>query len=71
VAAVGALIGAIDATAGWAITWLIGPGQPQAGERITLLGLFNTTLFVAVLVAAVAAIGAWLTRRVRRGRSAA
>jgi hypothetical protein len=62
----GAVVGVIDATLGWAISWVIGPGQPQAGERITLFGLFNTALFVAVLSAVGAAIGAWLARWARR-----
>jgi len=69
-AIVGALVGVIDATLGWAIAWAIGPGRPQAGERITLLGLFNTTLFVSVLAAAAAAIGAWLSRWARRRKRA-
>jgi hypothetical protein len=69
--AVGAILGAIDATIGWAIAWVIGPGRPQEGERITLLGLFNTALFVAVLAAAAAAVGAGLVRLGRRRRRAA
>jgi hypothetical protein len=69
-AIVGAVVGVIDATVGWAIAWVIGPGRPQADERITLLGLFNTAFFVALLAAAGAAVGAWLMKRVRR-RSAA
>jgi hypothetical protein len=67
-AIVGAAVGLIDATVGWAISWVIGPGRPQVGERITLLGLFNTALFVAVLAALGAAVGAWLARWVRRQR---
>jgi len=69
-ALVGALVGVIDATLGWAIAWAIGPGRPQAGERISLLGLFNTTLFVAVLAAVAAAIGAWLAKWMRRRKRA-
>jgi hypothetical protein len=61
----GAVVGVSDATVGWAIAWAIGPGRPQIGERITLLGFFNTVVFVAVLGAAGAAVGAWLVRRVR------
>jgi hypothetical protein len=65
-AMVGAVVGVIDATLGWAISWVLGPGQPQAGERITLFGLLNTMLFVAVLAAAGAALGASIASWVRR-----
>ena len=67
-AIVGAAVGLIDATVGWAIAWAIGPGRPEVGERITLLGLFNTSLFVALLAAALAALGAWLAKRVQGRR---
>ena len=67
----GAAVGLIDATLGWGISWLIGPGRPQAGEAITLLGWFNTTFFVALLSAAGAALGAWLVHRRRRRRASA
>jgi hypothetical protein len=66
----GGTVGVIDATLGWAISWAIGPGRPQPGEAITFLGAFNTTLFVALLYAAGAALGAWLIHRRRRRRAA-
>ena len=66
----GGVVGVIDATAGWSIAYLVGPGRPQVGERITFLGLFNTTLFIAILAAATAAIGAWIVTWVRRRRAA-
>jgi hypothetical protein len=69
-AMVGAAVGLIDATFGWGIAWAIGPGRPEAGERISLLGLFNTAFFVCLLAAAAAAVGAWLARRVRSRRQA-
>ena len=66
----GAVVGVIDATLGWAISWAIGPGRPQADERITALGLFNTVIFVAVLAAVAAAGGAWVAQWRRRKRTA-
>ena len=69
-AIVGAVVGVIDATLGWAISWAIGPGRPQAGEAISALGLFNTAVFVALLSAASAALGAWIVHRRRRHRAA-
>ncbi len=69
-AIVGAVIGVIDATLGDAIAWAIGPGRPQVGERITVLGFFNTVLFVAVTAAVLAAIGAWVWGWVGRRRRA-
>lgn len=65
-AVAGAVVGVIDATLGWAISWAIGPGQPQVGERITLLGRFNTAIFVALLAATGAVVGAWVAGRRRR-----
>jgi hypothetical protein len=67
-AGAGALVGLLDATIGWLIAWGIGPGRPQPGERITLLGLFNTMLFVAVLAAVAATAGTWVARWVERRR---
>jgi hypothetical protein len=69
-AIVGAVVGLIDATLGWAISWVIGPGRPEVGEAITFLGWFNTALFVGLLSAAGAALGAWIAHRRRRRRTA-
>jgi hypothetical protein len=65
----GAVVGLVDATLGWAISWAIGPGRPLAEERITPLGLFNTAVFVAVLGAVAASVGAWVVHRRRRKRA--
>jgi hypothetical protein len=65
----GAAVGAIDATLGWLIAYAIGPGRPGPGERVELVGLINTLLFVACVAAVSAAIGALIAQWSRRRRA--
>jgi hypothetical protein len=51
----GVLVGAVDATIGWAISWRIGPGAPAVNAR----GPVQVGL-AAVLTAASAGCVAWL-----------
>jgi hypothetical protein len=53
-----------DLTAGWAVSWLIGPGRPPGGlTAITVAGAVMTAFVLGGLAGA---IGAWVgTRKVR------
>jgi hypothetical protein len=58
----GALVGLVDATIGWAISWLLGPGRVPAGS-LTRARFVVTAVLVSLLAGAVASIGASLNRR--------
>ena len=55
----GALVGLVDATLGWAISWVIGPGRAAAGS-LQLPRLIWTAAAVSLLAGAVASVGAAL-----------
>ncbi len=65
----GATVALVDATAGWAVSWLIGPGAPPADSRSPAL-LVLTATTVVVLGAVVGLAAAWITRRFARNSSA-
>jgi hypothetical protein len=55
----GGIIGLVDSTLGWAISWRIGPGRP-AVKYVTVSSVLRTVAFVTVLGAVFGAIGGWL-----------
>jgi hypothetical protein len=69
------LLGAIalaltDLTAGWAVSWWIGPGRPEGGFTVmTVIGAIMTAFVLAGLAGA---IGGWIgVRFLRRSRAPA
>lgn len=56
-AAAAALAGLVDASAGWAIAWQMGPGQLPAGVALTPARWVSTAVVVVALAAAVGALG--------------
>ena len=57
-----------DVTVGWAVSWVIGPGRPEAGlTPITVVGAVMTAFVLGGLAGA---IGAWIGVRTRRGPDA-
>jgi hypothetical protein len=61
----GGIIGLVDSTLGWAISWRIGPGRP-AVKHVTISSILGTVAFVTVLGAAFGAIGGWLRLTILR-----
>lgn len=61
-----AVVGLVEATIGWAISWAIGPGRPEPGEPSSAASIALAVVFVTLLAAGVGTIGGWLARRVRR-----
>ena len=55
---VGGLVAFIDATLGWYISWVIGPGRPQS--NLTSAQISRTVLIVSVTRAALSFIGGLL-----------
>lgn len=56
----GAVLGATDASLGWAVSWALGPGRmPGVDARRWV----STLIFVAALAAGIAAIGGAMARR--------
>jgi len=49
-----AIVGFVDSTVGWAISWIIGPGRPE-GETIAISGLVLTIASV-ILVATISGL---------------
>ena len=68
---IGAFLGFVDSTAGWGLSWLIGPGRPAEG--FTGLGpLVTTSLAIVLLASVTAAVGGIIRRALlRRGNVAA
>ena len=56
----GTLVAAIDATIGWAVSMLIGPGIPKVPLTASLV--IFTVIFVIVMGAVIATVGALLSR---------
>ena len=55
-----ALVGFVDATIGWMITWRIGPGRPKV--RTTHLSIALTVLLMTVMAALLGLVGAFMTK---------
>ena len=66
-AAGGAFAGLVDATAGWAIAWAIGPGRPPDGYTGMAPILFAVTVVVIIgsILGLAGGLVARLTRKVR------
>ena len=62
-AAAGAFAGLADASIGWAVSWVVGPGRLPAGERLTVTAWLVTAILVTFLAASIAALGGLLGRR--------
>lgn len=58
----GLAVAATDATVGWSISWLIGPGMPDADDR-GAGALVATVIAVALMGGAVGALAGFLGRR--------
>ena len=57
-----AIVGVVESTAGWAISWAIGPGRPATMKHIRTQMLL-AVLGGATIAAAVGWAGGWLARR--------
>ncbi len=55
----GAYAGLVDATAGWAVSWWLGPGRPPAAQARWPV-IVSTALFVTILAALFGGLGAML-----------
>jgi len=58
------LVGVVEATLGWAISWKIGPGRTPSG-LLTPADVVTALLFVVFLAGACGAAGAWLGSTLR------
>lgn len=63
-AAAGAVIGLVESTLGWAISWMIGPGKPSV--EVNALTIAVTVAFVTVSAAAVGFVGGVLSLLMKR-----
>jgi hypothetical protein len=62
-----AAVGFVEATLGWAISWLIGPGRLPSGTP-SLGRIANTVLIVTLIGAAIGALGGIIGQRSGRRR---
>jgi len=62
------LMGLTDVTAGWAVSWIIGPGKPETG--LTLMTIVGAAMTAFVLSGLAGAIGAWIGARKTRASDA-
>lgn len=60
----GALMGLVDSTIGWAISWTIGPGRPDTEMKAPMV--IATIVFVTILGAVVGTVGGLLSRFTKR-----
>ena len=66
---VGAVTGFVEATAGWAITWRIGPGRLEKANPVSIAIVVGSMCAFALGLSAAGALafnlvaGAWLTHR--------
>ena len=61
----GAAIALIESTAGWAISWKIGPGRPA--ENMSTSRILQTVALVTILGAVFGGVGGWLRAMQLRG----
>ena len=59
----GAIVGIVDATLGWGISWLVGPGRPPADDPGGPVTLVLGGLIAIGLAMCCAAIGGWIGSR--------
>ncbi|HEY7236307.1 MAG TPA: hypothetical protein VH539_19255 [Gemmatimonadaceae bacterium] len=55
--------GLADASLGWAVSWMIGPGRLPSSISLSISGWIATAIFVVGVAAAVGAIGGAIRRR--------
>jgi hypothetical protein len=63
----GAVAGVTDATAGWAVSWALGPGRPSGGFSAWMLPF--TMAFVGMTAIVVGSLGALAAFAFRAGRA--
>jgi len=56
------LVGLVEASAGWAVSWIIGPGRPPNGISLTLKRWIVAAVFVAALAAVCGVVGGFSGR---------
>jgi hypothetical protein len=56
-AAAGAVAGFVDASAGWLVSWQVGPGRLPSGARLTATQWLRVAIIVTAVAAAIGAIG--------------
>ena len=49
-------VGLVDATIGWYLSWIIGPGKPQ--QELSASAIFTGVMFVSLLAGAMGFLGA-------------
>ena len=51
------IVGFVDASAGWAVSWIIGPGRLPGGTAMTLERWVGAAVFVVALACAIGVVG--------------
>ena len=59
----GMILGFVDATLGWAISWVIGPGRVDPAELGGAPGMAFTVFFAAMFASLFALAGGWFESR--------
>ena len=54
------IVGLIDSTLGWYISWVIGPGRPEI--EMDLMQIFTAIIFVTVLASLFGFVGEFVSR---------
>lgn len=62
--ATGAVMGLVDSTIGWAISWTIGPGKPETEMNAATIGV--TIVFVIIFAGMVGMFGGLLSNLMKR-----
>lgn len=67
------IVGAVEATLGWGVSWLIGPGQPPgSSDQVPVALTLGVTIIIVIATAsAIGAIGGLLGKRRLAGGEAA
>ena len=66
-----AIAGLVDASVGWAVSWVLGPGRLPEGTPLTVTRWLGVAIFVIALAAGVGALGGIAGRRSDSGVAAA
>jgi hypothetical protein len=61
----GFAVGVVDATIGWAISWMIGPGRPAEGDPSGLPYMLVGGITAILLAVGTSALGGWIGSRRR------
>jgi len=57
------IVGFVDASAGWAVSWIIGPGRLPGGTAMTLERWVGAAVFVVALACAIGVVGGVIASR--------